>query len=165
MIPIYRNTILLNTKNNYPQPGNDIIERAELACKLGSFPDYRLILMTAPAGYGKTSFLASWADKANASPEEGKPLICWFSVEEEENRQTAFFDYLFNAFYHHSGLPDSIKAEAERMFGGCASFNRQHLIYFINDASNLKRDILIIIDDIHLIDNPGIFITCFGELR
>lgn len=124
MILIYRNTILLNTKNNYPQPGNDIIERAELACKLGSFPDYRLILMTAPAGYGKTSFLASWADKANVSPEEGKPLICWFSVEEEENRQTAFFDYLFNAFYHHSGLPDSIKAEAERMFGGCASFNR-----------------------------------------
>ena len=55
-------TVLLATKLRIPPQPHHAVRRARLIDALErAIPRYRLILISAPAGYGKTTLLAQWA--------------------------------------------------------------------------------------------------------
>ena len=81
-------THLLATKLRIPPLLHHVVQRTRLVDALEQgIPRYRLILTSAPAGYGKTTLLADWA-RASAL------RIVWLSIGEDDNDLERFFRYL-----------------------------------------------------------------------
>src|SRR5690348_1065114 len=72
---------LLATKFFVPMSLGKLISRSRLTTLLTECFKYPLTLVSAPAGFGKTTFLAAWAQSQRAS----QSLIAWVSLDEEDN--------------------------------------------------------------------------------
>ena len=79
--------ILLYTKFLVPQPRPGAISRAHLLERLRASFDRRLILVSAPPGYGKTTLLAEFAAHAE------KPLL-WYQLDPTDSDPAVFLTYL-----------------------------------------------------------------------
>jgi LuxR family maltose regulon positive regulatory protein len=88
---------LLKTKLNMPVPRESIVHRPRLFDKLNSDLKTgdgfarRLTLISAPAGYGKTSLAVEWL--GNREEE-----VLWLSLDEEDNDPARFLAYLVAVF-------------------------------------------------------------------
>src|SRR5690606_22394023 len=83
---------LLATKLRIPPRLRHIVDRSRLVDTLEhGIPHYKLILISAPAGYGKTTLLTQWA-RASRFP------IAWLSLGDEDNDLERFFRYLLAAW-------------------------------------------------------------------
>src|SRR6056297_1913923 len=81
---------VLQTKINPPPLRGRIITRARLLDRLEASKDQKLILITAPAGFGKSTLLNEWS-AARAEP------ISWFSIDSSDNDPKAFWMHLISA--------------------------------------------------------------------
>lgn len=158
MILIYQNDILFKTKYYIPIIGTDIIKRTRIFKKLDSFYKYKLILLTASAGYGKTTLIVSWKNHfSNIQKKQAEPLICWLNVDEKDNDENLFYCCLFGAFYNHSFIPVKIRETAIQVLEECTSLHYEHVIYFINDVVRVNQETIIVIDNFESITNESIF--------
>ena len=86
----------LATKIRIPPQTRQTLHRARLIDALErGILDYKLVLISAPAGYGKTTLLAQWAH-ASRFP------VAWLSIGEEDNDLERFFRYLLAAWERFS---------------------------------------------------------------
>ena len=89
---------ILETKFFIPKPVHDCVFRADLIKKLDSVlvPGIPLILLSAPAGYGKSTLLSEWIES------HGKEDISfsWLSLEETENDPIRFLIYVGISLKH-----------------------------------------------------------------
>ena len=81
---------LLATKLHVPRPRTHLIPRAHLVERLQQGVARALTLVSAPAGFGKTTLLAQWL------AESGLP-VAWLSLEAADNDPTRFLSYLIAA--------------------------------------------------------------------
>ena len=138
---------MLLTKIHIPSNGNNTVHRSELHEKLNIGLDRKLILISAPAGFGKTTLLSDWISQK-------KIPTAWFSIDNGDNDPVEFLSYII------SGI-QSISME----FGQSAlkllkSPNEPRPIsitgLLINDILKIKHDFLLVLDDFHLISNNEI---------
>lgn len=127
----------------------------------------RLSLISAPAGYGKTTLVTEWIQEhlqagawqaagANepASGQETRPQVTWLTLEAGDNDLARFFHYLAAALQKadenvdHSFLPGNLSST----FPAPASL----MTALINDLARGNHPILLVLDDYHLIENSGI---------
>jgi len=99
--------MLLKTKLYIPKPRYGVIERTRLLTRLneGINNGKQLSLISAPAGYGKTTLVANWivcVDRAQA----------WLSLDEQDNDPVRFFSYLIEAL---KTIDPNIGIEAARL--------------------------------------------------
>lgn len=154
MTVIYQKQFTNKAKFQMPKPPAGLSDRIRLFCKMDRFSEYRIMLITAPAGYGKTTLLAMWVNHImDWSCEKNFPVIGWLNLDEGDNEEETFFDYLFQAFYEHPLVPSQLKEAANKQLGGCTSLKQQHIIYFINDLAKLENQILLILDNFHMVSN------------
>ena len=83
-------TVLLKTKLYVPAARPELVPRPHLIDRLNEGLSRKLILVAAPAGYGKTTLLSSWATGC------GQP-VAWFSIDDRDNEPTRFLAYLIAA--------------------------------------------------------------------
>ena len=81
-------TVVAATKLTIPRSRRPLMARPELAARLDA--DYRLALVSAPAGYGKTAILASWAA-------EHRDRVAWLSCDPSDAEPTRFMSCLLSA--------------------------------------------------------------------
>jgi hypothetical protein len=81
---------LLPTKLHVPYPRSHLVPRAHLVERLQQGAERALTLVSAPAGFGKTTLLTQWL------VESGMP-VAWLSLEAEDNDPTRFLSYLIAA--------------------------------------------------------------------
>ncbi len=81
---------LLATKLHVPRPRTQLVPRAHLTERLQQGAERALTLVSAPAGFGKTTLLSQWL------AESGTP-VAWLSLEPEDNDPTRFLSYLIAA--------------------------------------------------------------------
>jgi LuxR family maltose regulon positive regulatory protein len=81
---------LLATKLHIPRPRPHLVLRAHLIAQLQQGMERTLTLVSAPAGFGKTTLLAQWLAKS------GTPAA-WVSLGPEDNDPTSFLSYLIAA--------------------------------------------------------------------
>ena len=67
-------TTLLETKLFLPQPRRGLVPRPRLSERLHQGLAAKLMLVSAPAGFGKTTLLVDWMAAVSDSPESGPPL-------------------------------------------------------------------------------------------
>jgi LuxR family maltose regulon positive regulatory protein len=81
---------IIATKLHIPTPRTNLVARPRLIEKLNSGQDGKLILISAPAGFGKTTLLAEWIQDNDNS-------FAWLSLDEGDNNINRFFTYLVAA--------------------------------------------------------------------
>lgn len=81
---------LLATKLHVPRPREQLISRPQLIERLQEGMEDALTLVSAPAGFGKTTLLAQWLAQS------GTP-VAWLSLEPEDNEPVRFLSYLIAA--------------------------------------------------------------------
>lgn len=150
--------MLLQTKLHIPKPRGDAVLRPRLIELLQANLDQPLILLTAPAGYGKTTLLAQFTAAA--------PLpVGWYQLDAGDNDPAIFFEYLVECLagrYPEFGSIASCcpefgptpRALLQSIENIAAEWQR-FLVVFINElVETVPGDILLILEDYHLIENP-----------
>ena len=145
--------ILLSTKLNMPVSRGNVVLRQRLVNQLNAglwaadgFAR-RVTLISAPAGYGKTTAAIEWL--AGLDPD-----ILWLSLDEEDNDPVRFMSYLVAAF-----------RQADAEFGARSLEMLQSpqppqfevfITLLINDLSAYPSPLILALDDYHFIQNPMI---------
>ncbi|MCT6903829.1 MAG: AAA family ATPase, partial [Lactobacillus sp.] len=139
--------ILVASKTTVPQTGKQIIERERLNAILHQ-STAKLIVVQAPAGYGKTTFLSSWFQQLETA-------VAWYTVDQTDNDLNRYWKYLIHAIGH------SLQPEAASRINSILHAQPQLPLEFLvdsllNELSLSTKKIHIMIDDYHHIHNVTI---------
>ncbi|MGH9277279.1 MAG: LuxR C-terminal-related transcriptional regulator, partial [Acidimicrobiales bacterium] len=109
----------------------------------------KLTLISAPAGWGKSSVLAAWA-----TVEEKDRAFAWFAVDEADNDPIRFWTYVIEAL---RTLEPSIGANSLAVLRAPGTGLTDLVIpELINEIAAVGRPVVLAIDDYHLITQPEI---------
>jgi LuxR family maltose regulon positive regulatory protein len=139
---------LLTTKINLPPRRSKTVARPHLLSKLGT--DFwgesgfsrRLTLVSAPAGYGKTTLVATWLVQSNLP-------AAWLSLDEQDNDPALFLAYLIEA----------IRQIAAGFGDNTLSLLRipqpppPQVVWsaLVNELASLPTRLVLVLDDYHMI--------------
>ena len=139
----------LATKIQIPPQTHRVVRRAQLIDALEhGIPEHKLALISAPAGYGKTTLLAQWAHPSSFR-------VAWLSLDEEDNDPDRFFRYLLAAWETvHPGIRES---PLGLLLGALEPDRDAVLSAFINVANDLPDHTVFVLDDVHLIEDMAIY--------
>jgi ATP/maltotriose-dependent transcriptional regulator MalT len=139
--------ILLTTKLHIPLVRSELVSRTRLLDRMNEGVKGNLTLISAPAGFGKTTLLGEWIGSL------GK-LVAWLSLEKEDNDPSRFWTYVLAAI--RTIQPDLGKYSFELQFTSPQSPVDAILTLLINEIAALPDPLLLILDDYHVIDSPPI---------
>lgn len=138
---------MLQAKLHAPTINRNIISREKLLTKLQQTQEGKLTLVTAPAGYGKTTAVLDWLSKC------GLPFA-WLSLDDRDNNPVTFWRYVCAAF---EDVADGIAKDAEYVFSLQELMQAEiHINILIDRLSEVSSDFFLILDDLHLINTPSI---------
>src|ERR1044071_8421053 len=136
--------LLLNTKLNVPPVRPAHVRRAEPIQKLDKLRAYKLALIVASAGYGKTALVSEWIAQSSLR-------VVWFSIDAGDNDPVRFWDYVIAAI--RTSYPDV----------GQQTLTLRHepqplpvetiLSTLINELSGLPDLLTLVLDDYHVIEH------------
>ena len=135
---------LLTTKLYRPRPTSSLVARPRLTQRLdeGLRDGHPLILVVAPAGYGKTTLVSHWLGEAHARP------CTWLLLDEGDNDPVRFFAYTVAALRQLD--PNMGQALLEAL-GNPPHSPEAWVQPLINDIAALDRPVVWVLDDYHLI--------------
>jgi LuxR family maltose regulon positive regulatory protein len=133
----------LQTKLFVPPLGSTWISRKRLIQRMDEGFQRRLILISAPAGFGKTTLLVDWVHQR-------KIPVAWFSVDKADNDPLWFLTYVISGLRKlKSGTG---KSALEMLQSPQPPPVEAILINLINDVIQIRTDFALVIDDYHLVD-------------
>lgn len=118
---------------------------------MGQKETYKIIMVTAPAGYGKTALLVSWITYGIKMQN-----VTWLTLDDEDNEEELFWSYFLQSFYRNTWIPKEMKQRGNFIFSHAIPFSRLQLISFINDIVELEKPITMVFDDFGVIQNQKI---------
>lgn len=138
--------MLIPAKLSRPLRLENTLLRDRLITRLSNSNLYRLVLVTSPAGYGKTTLIAQWAAE--------KSGLGWYSLDDSDNYPERFASY-FMAAVQQATDGHCVRSEALAQKRQYASLNGLFAQLFI-ELSEWQRPLSIVIDDYHLLTNDAI---------
>lgn len=123
------------------------MQRKRLLEKLNQGLTSKLILVSAAAGFGKTTVLSEWA-------QEIKLPVSWLSLDERDNDFIRFWMYFVTALqqsYQNIG-----EATLAMLRGTEPIAAEAFLTPLINELAQLQTDLVLVLDDYHLVITPTI---------
>jgi LuxR family maltose regulon positive regulatory protein len=141
-------SFLLATKRQIPPQPQHGVRRVRLIDTLErGLSDYKLALISAPAGYGKTTLLSQWAHASRFS-------IAWLSLDETDNDLERFLRYLLAGW--ETVQPGIGKSPLGLLLEGRSPDSEAVLAAFINVANDAPDPIVFVLDDYCLIKDAAI---------
>jgi LuxR family maltose regulon positive regulatory protein len=143
---------LLATKFYVPIAPGTLIPRPRLSTLLDKRLKYPLTLVSAPAGFGKTTLLASWSQLLQASHCQ----VAWLSLDEEDNDPQLFWMSVLAAFQMQQ--PERFTSLLMQLQSSASSLPliKSVVIMLINLLVEGTDRFVLILDDYHLITNPEV---------
>jgi LuxR family maltose regulon positive regulatory protein len=138
---------LLQTKLYRPRSRSDLIPRARLLERLNAGLSGNVTLISAPAGFGKTTLLAEWLETSD------RPTA-WLSLDENDNELRIFVHSLAAAL--RTVFPDALGATASLLKAPQFPPPDRMAPLLINDLADVPDDVILVLDDYHLIHNREI---------
>ena len=135
---------LLGTKLHIPRQRRGHVARPRLSERLSRAGESKLTLVSAPAGFGKTTLLAQWLA---AAPADGRS-VAWLSLDQRDNDPALFWRYLVAAL---QTAEHGVGASALSLLGS-ASPMEAVLGTLLNDLHAISNDVVLVLDDYHVID-------------
>ena len=140
---------LLETKLYVPRSRRDRVPRPRLIERLDRGTALKLTLVSAPAGFGKTTLLAEWLAAGPARP-AAQRLVAWLSLDRADNDPVSLWTYVIAALRTAApGVGDSALAllQAPR-----PPPIETVLTALLNDLGATAADIVLVLDDYHVVD-------------
>ena len=135
----------LRTKLSPPPVRADRIARPQLVQQFSAGLEHPLVLICAPAGYGKTTLLGEWlASQLGAGLTFG-----WFSIDEDDNDPTRFLTYLAATFSTVDGL--DVDDVLTMLLSSQPAPNKVILTTLISRLEGFTGRVALVLDDYHLI--------------
>jgi LuxR family maltose regulon positive regulatory protein len=139
--------LIVKPKLRAPVPRPEQVIRSRLLEHLGNISNSRITLVSAPAGYGKTTLLAQWLQAGDA----GSP-IAWISLDEQDNDPVRLWRHIVEALRQvvpeEEDFGADVRAEmsvtAQRLIGITLST-------LINELAELPREVVLVLDDYQVV--------------
>ncbi|NTV36183.1 MAG: helix-turn-helix transcriptional regulator, partial [Anaerolineaceae bacterium] len=144
---------ILATKLYIPQPRHNIVSRPRLIEQLGDGllpiqgPGRKLILISAPAGFGKTTLVSEWVAAC------GQP-VAWLSLDEGDNDLTRFLTYFITAL--QTIAPNIGAGVLNMLYSPQPPAAELILTTLLNDINVIPENFILVLDDYHVIDSEPI---------
>ncbi len=136
---------LLETKLYVPTLRRGLVTRPRLSERLNRGGESKLTLVSAPAGFGKTTLLAEWLA---STPVEKQ--TAWLSLDPSDNEAAPFWPYVIAAL--QTAAP-GIGATALSLLQGPQPPPIETVFAtLLNELSALPNDVVLVLDDYHVID-------------
>jgi LuxR family maltose regulon positive regulatory protein len=139
---------LLQTKLYIPPVRSELVSRPRLLERLNEGLDRKLAVISAPAGFGKTTLVSEWVQAiSGVTP----PIaVAWLSLDEDDNDAARFLVYLIAALRTiEAGIGDGLLSALQSPQPPPAE---AVLISLINEIAALPSRIVLVFDDYHLIE-------------
>jgi LuxR family transcriptional regulator, maltose regulon positive regulatory protein len=140
-------TPILATKLYIPPPRPKVVVRARLIEQLNDGLPHKLTLISAPAGFGKTTLVSEWLVGS------GRP-VAWLSLDEADNEPTHFLAYIIAALQTTAAAIGTEALGALQMLPPPAT--ESILTTLINEISRLADPFILVLDDYHVIEAQAI---------
>lgn len=134
---------LIATKLQIPALRPDVIRRSHLITRLHAGLSGKLSLISAPAGFGKTTLVQSWLESVERS-------VAWISLDDDDNDPARFLAYLVSALQMIDGTIGTAVADA--LQAPQHPSPREIFIRLINDITLVETPFILVLDDLHVID-------------
>ncbi|MEJ2747873.1 MAG: hypothetical protein P8183_08180, partial [Anaerolineae bacterium] len=148
---------ILTTKLYIPQTHLPLVTRSHLNKQLEACLKRNLTLVSAPAGFGKTTLIANWIQKLkddDRKDDAQNSSFAWISLDQNVNDSVRFMTYFM------AGLQIIEASLGEAALDWLESSNElpieSVMAGLINDVSELAYDVILVFDDFHLITEPAI---------
>ena len=143
---------LLRTKLFIPPPQSGLVHRPRLTNLINEGLTRKLTLISAPAGFGKTTLLSEWI------PTSRRPVTC-LSLEEADNDPIRFWTYFMAALQM---LQENLVKDAQAFLfaeGRQTNLNQleSFLTILLNDISVFSGEFALVLDDYQHINNQVIY--------
>jgi LuxR family maltose regulon positive regulatory protein len=142
--------VLLATKLHPPAHRGGVVPRPGLLRRLSDGLRYKLTLVDAPAGWGKTTLLGEWREN-----EPSPVAFAWISLDEGDNDPVRFWTYVVGALQTVEPELGTPALALMRNPGGDAV--EAVLTTLINEATGLTTKVVLVLDDYHSVRNREIY--------
>jgi LuxR family maltose regulon positive regulatory protein len=151
--------LLVPTKLTAPQPLALWVQRGRLLTQLEAEPRTRLILVVAPAGFGKSTLIAQWLLRAQ---HEAGERYAWLTLDEHDQDVPRFLAYLVGAI--RQAVPEALEPTLALL--AAADSPRYAIIQsLLIDLDRLPEGLTLVLDDYHTLMSEPIHQTVAYLLR
>lgn len=136
---------ILTTKLSAPRARAQRVARPRLTQRLMEGLHHQMTLISAPAGFGKTTLLSEWRE---VSAKEAVS-IAWVSLDKNDNDLTRFMTYIIAAL---QTIQPDLGKHAQALLSAAPVASEAVLVSLINDLAAFNGEIAIVLDDAHVIE-------------
>ncbi len=140
---------LLATKLHVPRRQRGLVARPRLSERLSRGAESALTLVSAPAGFGKTTLLTQWLA---AAPAHGRS-VAWLSLDQRDNDPALFWAYFAGAL---NTAVQEVGASALPLLQPPQPPAEAGLATLLNDLDAIPGDVVLVLDDYHIIEARGV---------
>ncbi len=137
---------VIATKLYVPRLRRGLVPRQRLRERLRLGDQSRLTLVSAPAGFGKTTLLAEWLA---GTPGQDRS-VAWVSLDSSDNDPATFWAYVLTAL--QAALP-GVGATALELVASAPSSTEHLLTTLLNELATASGEVWLVLDDYHVIDS------------
>jgi len=120
-----------------------LVARPRLLAILSELPAKRLGVIKAPAGFGKSSLAATWAEKL----EQSGNYVGWLTIDSDDDEATRFLFYVSQALHH--ACPDVGAGAIGLILENNLIDPTAILSSLINDLAEIEDDVYLFLEDYH----------------
>ena len=149
---------ILVTKFFIPSTRQELVSRPRLVEQLNQSLDRKLTLVSAPAGFGKTTLVCDWLKNFQVNATDKRPYkIAWLSLDEDDNDFKRFLTYFTSALKKASDPDVPIGEEALSFLQTTQPIEGTDVLaMLINDLAESSEQFIFVLDDYHLIEEKPI---------
>jgi LuxR family maltose regulon positive regulatory protein len=147
--------IILATKLHIPLPRSNLVSRPYLLERLNRGLDCRLIFVSGPPGFGKTTLLSEWLRQKDGSGSpretEGNPIkAAWLSLDAGDNDPVRFLRYVIAAL--RTTAPQVGETILPLLQAPQPPRVQSILMGLVNELCTASDTLILVLDDYHTID-------------
>ncbi|OAS17982.1 LuxR C-terminal-related transcriptional regulator [Paenibacillus oryzisoli] len=139
--------MIVSAKFQIPHIRNTMVSRPKLIRKLNEGMKTKLMLVSAQAGYGKTTALCEWVKQCSA-------LAAWVSLDQHDNDWTSFWSCVTASIQER--VPNFGQTIGIFLEKGPSGSSEPMIKELLNELNHITCELVIILDDYHFIELPEI---------
>lgn len=140
-------TPILSTKLHIPSPRPQTVLRSRLVNRLNNGLHSKLTLVSAPAGFGKTTLISEWVSR-------GDRPVAWLSLDESDHSISRFLTYVIAAL---QTVDEGIGDDVLRLLQSPQMPPLESMLTtLVNAISGMPQPVILVLDDYHAIDDSSI---------
>jgi LuxR family maltose regulon positive regulatory protein len=140
---------LIATKMFLPRTRPELVARQRLNERLSHSAHYRLTLVSGPAGFGKTTLIATWLADAVRRGD----AVAWLALDASDDEPERFWRYVVTAL---DGAAPGVAPDALRLAKATPTSAERVVTVLVNELAAATSDVWLVLDDYHTLRSEAV---------